>query len=237
MPRRASRPTTSRWGESTRRTFTSVRFSSKIALQLRRVLGVLEDLRLEVLELVVEAVEDREVAGPSARRRPGTARSPAPRPSVLGRVVASTRSARRRRSPSLGRSWTVISQSGPRKKCISCSVELADRPAVAGEALEHHELVVGVLLELRPLVEVEAVLDGQPVQAEALRQRLQRLGCRDLDVDPPDAGASSSSSPPCSSAAVLRCQPRDGDHRPDESVVANFKGPDLRIQATAPDLA
>ena len=66
--------------------------------------------------------------------------------------------------------------------------QLADVLGLGGEALQHDELVARVLLQLGPLVQVQAVLDGQLVQSVALPEPVHHLLCGLEDVDPLGTG-------------------------------------------------
>ena len=67
--------------------------------------------------------------------------------------------------------------------------ERGDVLGIAGEALHDDEDVARVLLDLRSLIEMQAVLDLQAVQPEARSQHRELLGGRGLDVHPQASGA------------------------------------------------
>ena len=145
-----------------------------------RPLGALEDGVLDLLQVVRHEVEDREVGvddgvgdqvedkvRPAPPQR-GLACGPLPDPvERLDRVlVDGDQVVRAQESVQLVRHDVV---------------RLARR---AGEPVDHHEQVVAVFLQLRPLVDVQAVLDRQRVKAEAIGQELERRFVLGLKVDP-----------------------------------------------------
>ena len=129
---------------------------------------------LELLELVGDAVEDREVV----------VDDPVGDEVVdeIDAALEELRLASTRRSPDLlergdrSPSCTVTRKCSPRNAWSSCSSSSWTLSPLAGEPLRHQEQVVAVLLELGALIEVRAVLDGERVEVEALARRSSRFG-------------------------------------------------------------
>ena len=78
-----------------------------------------------------------------------------------------------------------MSQRSLMNASISVSLELAP-VGVDAHGVAREEQVAGVVVELRPLVRSERVLDGQLVQAELGRQLVQLVVGRAAEVDPHD---------------------------------------------------
>ena len=87
--------------------------------------------------------------------------------------------------------------------------------------MNHHEQVVAVLLQLRPLVDVQAVLDRQRVETETFGQDLQRrlvLDRRSIQrIVPGGGGVAWSASPTTAHGPSGGVEdPQLGGHRPSD---------------------
>ena len=122
--------------------------------------AALEDLRLDVVELGLDGVEQREVAVDHRVHQ----RIEHEAGAMAQQLAARARSARARPGSAAGCGCAPTARSSaPTKIATSPTVHLA---VLDLEQVHHDEDGVAVLLDLRPLVAVARILDGQLVQAE-----------------------------------------------------------------------